>query len=685
MPVGTYLVELDRWNVKNDGTDAVNTSKGINDAIIWASQQNYSEVVLPNGIYLIDENNPIKPLSFMTINLGGATLRIRDNSLPKYAIILFHNKQQYSRITNGKVEGDRYTHNYAGGGTHEFGVGVELRHGVQYITIDNLEIFNTTGDAILGITSFGAIGGSFPKLAGNMESGGINTSNGSLTTNPNRIRSKVNIPMIPQIRNLGYFGLYGDSFGGIGSEITTNTYDVVFYKSDDSFLSSTTDLHFFDEIEVPTAASYAKVTLHQSTVPSASGTTILIRTPEFPKHIYIEKCNLHHCRRLGIAITGMKHCYISGCEIHHISGTAPAGAIDIEDGYDLNQYIFIDGNNIYDNNSYNIIAVSGKHINITNNRIQSGIFTINSGVNKAIVEKNYFHNCGPRLEGDTLFSNNHLYGCRTLLLGRAEAAINNCLFHNSPLNFSKQKAYVAQVNNSKFLYDDDFYAASTNPGAPLIFSTEPQSISDSVFEGSGVEAFTVVPVGTHDWILNNVSFINIKHRENRITRLPPGVYSNCKFINSGRLGELSSEDLTNYKFNNCYFEWNSYPLFYMGPAAKLEFFMICNCFFLNLSNSDNVFFLNGSWGTFHLSDNTFYYPNGSSNSMIDIRNTTSADSIVFTDNTFISKNNMIAVKADSSPTIPLVFKDNILKKAKIQLHDNHIKLDNIIDSVHNLN
>src|SRR5690606_38530803 len=117
----------------------------------------------------------------------------------------------------------------------------------------------------------------------------------------------------------------------------------------------------------------------------------------------------HHCRRLGIAVCGMKHCYISECEIHDISGTAPQGAIDIEDGYDLNQYIYMDGNNIYDNKSYNIIAVAGRHISITNNKLRSGIFTINPGVDKAIVTNNYFQDAGPRLSGDTLFSNNHVY------------------------------------------------------------------------------------------------------------------------------------------------------------------------------------------------------------------------------------------------------------------------------------
>lgn len=679
MSIGSYLVELTRWNIKNNGTDAVNTSIGLNAALTWASQQGYSEAVLPIGIYLIDENNPIQPLSSMTFNLGGATLKIRDNSLPKYAIVLFNNKQKYSRITNGRIEGDRYNHTYTAGSTHEFGVGIELRYGVQYITIDNLEILNTTGDAIIGITSFGSMGGNFPKLAENLEYGGINISDGSLTTDPSRIRSKVKIPMISQITTLGYFGLYGNSYGSLGSGITASTFDVIFYKADETFLSSMTDLQFFDEIEVPFGANYARVVLHQSTIPTPSENTILIRTPEFPKHIYIEKCHLHHCRRLGIAISGMKHCYISGCEIHHISGTAPAGAIDIEDGYKLNQYIFIDGNNIYENN-YNIICVDGKYINIINNRIQSKIFAINPRVEKAVIENNYFLNCTPLLAGNVIFSNNQLFKCRVRLTGSAEITINSCYFHNTPLNFFKEKSYVAQVNNCKFLYDNNFYMSTPNPGAPLIFSREPQIISNSIFKGNGKEAFTIVPKGTGNWNLTNVSFINIRHKEDRITRLPPGIYTACKFINPGKLGEIYSGVQAKYQFNNCYFEWDSQTLFYLGQGKMVNSFKISNSYFLNNGDSDNAFYITGNWGFIHLSENTFHYPdNKSSNIIINIRNTTVGDAIRIQGNTFTSNIKMTVVKAEHPMSLTLVFNNNLIKNGTLELNDTDIKFDNIID------
>lgn len=92
------------------------------------------------------------------------------------------------------------------------------------------------------------------------------------------------------------------------------------------------------------------------------------------------------------------------------------------------------------------------------------------------------------MEGSVIFVDNHLYNCGRLhLLGNSGALVVNCFFHITPLYFGKKKDYVAQINNCKFLFDDDFYNSTANPGAPLTFSTEPQIISNTIFEGSGRE------------------------------------------------------------------------------------------------------------------------------------------------------------------------------------------------------
>lgn len=677
------MLELDRWGVKNDGTDAENTTNGINSAIVWASQNGYTEIILPKGTYLIDEKQSIEPQSFMTLNLNGSTLKVRANNLIGYNIVSFDKEQKFARLTNGKIEGDRYAHDYSSGGTHEFGVGVTLKNNVNFITLDNLEIFNTTGDAIMGITSYGGIPGSvMPKIAGNLEVGGISTTDGTLTTETNRIRTTVKLPMtISQIVNCGYFGLYGDSYGGLGAEITTDIYDVIFYRSDDTFHSSVSKVHFFEEIEVPAGVSYAKVVIHQSVVPSVTGCTITVRTPAFPKNISIEKCDLHHCRRLGVAICGVKQFYVRDCLIHHNSGVAPAGGIDIEDGYDINQYIFIEGNSFYDNGSYSLIVVSGRHIHINRNRIVSDTFTINRSVDKVIMDGNYFYT-GGMLSGEVIFSNNHIYGSRILLTSsERNAKVSNCIFHNSTLSMERKKAYVIEVDNCKFYNDPSFYNTFNQLGSTLIFGTEPQTISNCIIEGYGKEALVGVIKGASNWILNNVTFLNTKHPQDRITGLPPGKYRGCTFINSGRIGVGSGVVGTKYEFEDCRFEWDSYSLFYVGPDPKIDLFKISNSSF-TCSASGSALFLKGKWGIIKLSNNMFSYPNSTSvGNIIDFWSTVTADSILIEGNVFTSNKAMGAVNTTGLSSLEVVFKDNFMKTVVPRLADTHIKIDNYVDGV----
>ncbi|WML51609.1 hypothetical protein RCG17_19515 [Neobacillus sp. PS3-12] len=109
---GSYVLELSRWGVSTtvtntaDATLATNNSNGINNALTWASNEGYTEFVLPKGTYLIHETIPIQPKSNMTLDLGGSTLRIRDNGLAGYSIICFKQNQVFSRVTNGIIQGE---------------------------------------------------------------------------------------------------------------------------------------------------------------------------------------------------------------------------------------------------------------------------------------------------------------------------------------------------------------------------------------------------------------------------------------------------------------------------------------------------------------------------------------------------------------------------------------------------
>ena len=49
-----YVVELDRFNISNDNTNATETTIGINEALVYAKAAGYKRVELPEGRYAID-------------------------------------------------------------------------------------------------------------------------------------------------------------------------------------------------------------------------------------------------------------------------------------------------------------------------------------------------------------------------------------------------------------------------------------------------------------------------------------------------------------------------------------------------------------------------------------------------------------------------------------------------------
>ncbi|NOV00208.1 right-handed parallel beta-helix repeat-containing protein [Paenibacillus planticolens] len=688
-----YLIELSRWGIKSDGTDAVNTSKGINDALQYAFDQGYSEATLPKGIYLVDEKNPIEPQSFMAFNLNGATLKINPNGLPNYAIVLFQRNQKYCRITNGKIEGDRNAHDYTTvPGTHEWGHGIRISNtplvgsNVKFLTIDNLEIYNCTGDGISLESLYGQISGY--NFDGNFEAGGISLTDGTLVADDTRIRNTIKIDMNQaNIAKWGYFGLYGSSYGGVGAGITSNLYDLVFYKKDDTFLSAKTNIQFFDEVEVPPGASYAKFIIHQNTVPPAGQSSITLKVVEFGKQLYIDKCNIHDCRRLGVSITGAKHVYITECKIHHIKGTAPQGAIDIEDMYEFNQYIYIDSNNFHDNTSYNIIAVAGRHISITNNAIRGGTLAINENVDKAVIHANDLRDMSGLIAGEVILSNNHFYGSRIILTQSSEEAlVSNCLFHNSPLNISRTKAYCVQLDNCRFFNDIDYYSTFQGLGSTLFFSTEPQEISNCTIEGGGAKGSSLTWVSNstkNGWLFNNVSFINTKHAQNIVTGLPPGNYSGCSFKNSGPISTINNPQ-AEYQLKNCTFEWDGYTQLTFDQNKKNALLHISGSSFA--SKESTAFLFRDVGGEVVFKQNTFSYNPTNAATMIDFWwPTFVAASFTMDGNIFKSTKAMKAINASDpkSASIEILFSNNVVKVATAEIleYQNHVKINNYIDGI----
>ncbi|WP_226526480.1 right-handed parallel beta-helix repeat-containing protein [Metabacillus niabensis] len=690
----TYVVELDRWGMKKDGTDAVNTTKGLNDAIVWAAQNNFIEIILPRGTYLIDEYNTIEPQSFMTLNLNGSTLKVRDNNRIHYAIISFQRNQRFSRVTNGIIEGDKETHDYSSGGTHEAGYGIQVGsftppsnggNNTRFITLDNLEILNCTGDAITINSTFGQIFPTPVDFASSWEQGSISTIDGTLIQNPSKIRSTLKIDMNQlAIKKYGYFGLYGNGYGDLGSDIITDYYDVFFYNSDNTFLSSRKQVQFFDEVEVPIKADYAKIQLHQSKIPVSNNCLINVRVPSFPQHTYINKCDLHHCRRQGISICGTKYIYIRENEIHHIGGTPPQAGIDIEDGYDLNQFIYINSNNFHHNNFYDVVVVNGKSIFIAENKIsytlsEGASLAINGGADKVSITSNILYKAKVILSGEVIFANNNLYGTQLNVLGTYKNRplnLYNNLFHNSKLVVNNPFAYLVKIDGCRFYNDSDKINAFSNLQWTLELINEPQVISNCTFEGHDVYYLTYANSSKFKggWIFENIIFNNVKN-----PALFAGRYINCTFKNVDFLDIISNEndglELIDCKISSE--DINNSLLI----LKNIKSFKMKNCIFNK--SSGTILRLQNIVDEVIMKDNIIKVTNDVHPRPIILIESSFSGNLIIIENNFLSatKINQVGIQNSTTNNAVIVIKNNILRMASINSINKSIIENNIINGI----
>lgn len=697
--LGSYTLELSRWGVSDTVTNysdslfAYNNVTGINNAIVWASQQGYNEFVLPKGIYLISETQGIELQSFMTLNLGGSTLRVRNNGAIGYSIVQITQGQKFCRITNGIIEGDRDYHDYTTiSSTHEFGAGIMLSYGGSYISVDNLEIRKCTGDGVQLISAFNMQPGFWSGYDLNtkqvFEVGGISTVTGtldnSIDSQSKYIRTSVSFQTTSTyVQKYGVFGLYGDSYGGVGTGITTDVYDCIFYKSDGTFHSSVTKLHLFDDILIPTGAASAKFVLHQPTIPAVGTCSLQVSIRTYPKYIYIEKNNLHDNRRCAVGLTGCKYVFIRDNDMSFQKGTTPQSASDIEDGYDLNQYIYFERNRMYLNQQYTVTALAGRQLYFRGNLIGEGIFDIASRADRTIVEGNWFINSSCRLIGDTIFTNNMIYDSEVSVMDtNADIVIGDCIFHNTQFSINRTKSFCTLINNCKFTFDADFRNQS-GTRSPVILAGQPQMFINCSFEGYGTSRFMSLNNVQVGWKFNNIIFIDTKMDNGTGIGLPPGSYNRCTFNNTGRIG-LGITDVSQvqrYHFDNCTFQWSGFQLFYVGANPKVDTVSFNYCHFFGSSDQAFYFVPNGQWGRIEIINSSFEYNDASLPNSIPViqfyNSAVSIDSLLVQNTLFSSNTSLLATDSSKLPTSTVqIFKDNTFKFMNVIFHEMAIKSNN---------
>ncbi len=157
-----YIIDLDRWDIPNNGTNAIKTTANLQAAIDWAHQEGYNRVVLPKGDYLVGED--INDIYYGGIEIHedtefvfsqGAVLEIDTNDKWNYCVISLDGDNII--IRDGTIKGDRDTHIFTprdsdGKKAHDEGHGICVWDN-NNVLIENMKIHNLTGDGSLVLES----------------------------------------------------------------------------------------------------------------------------------------------------------------------------------------------------------------------------------------------------------------------------------------------------------------------------------------------------------------------------------------------------------------------------------------------------------------------------------------------------------------------------------------------------
>lgn len=451
----TYSLELSRWNIYNDGTHPVETTKGFNDALKWAQEKGITVFKVPAGTYKVKKADPalwsdptacINMVPNMTFELHpDAVIQKETNAKESYSTVCIGYGADNVTLKGGTYKGDKDTHDYSKKenastpGTHENGIGILVK-GAKNLTIDNVKGVNFTGDGL-------AIGGNATLLQdlypAHFESGSLD-SKGLPVTDAAKIRMKNVIQLNKEIlKKEPYFEMPN-------AVNLPYVYDLYFYKADGSFLTTIKVDKARQVVQIPSGASSFRAVFKKS---STAGVYAEFWNKALAKNVVVKNSEFAFNRRQGITVGGADNVLITTSIFHDMKGTAPESGIDVEGGFGengmLNKNISIKENKFYNNNKYDVILYDGQDATVEGNHLASkgkiGL-AVSTPFTNASVKNNHFDGTSIYAYHDVHFLGNKMNDSFTFFEG-PNVTIDGMTFTDSNFSMTPKTPFGVEVKN----------------------------------------------------------------------------------------------------------------------------------------------------------------------------------------------------------------------------------------------
>ena len=605
-----YTIPLSNYNINNSSANATNTTKGINDAILYAKNNGYDGVKLPKGKYYIDTsvvNNTtiivgektfvhgkkgICMQSDLELILEGCILEMIPTEDPYYSIVNTVNCDN-AKITGGTIIGDKFTHNY---GMRILGSNLKLA-----------SLDDSTGNEIESTTD--VVTGFIEKFVkyDTKEEIELPTTMSLVPlwdTNQNSVYGSKKVYCYDS--NNTFLGICTDKKMGEFTLLdnTKKIRIVIPNEAKDSFdftkgvwaLSQRT---LWWTYEFATGIMFGcgdNLIVDGTTIKDCIGDCMCsmdLPIEKYTNNVKIINCDLSGSRRQGISFVASGENYlIENCKIHGINGIDPQFGIDIEH-YNYVKNVVVNKCNFYNNRKGDLDNFNGTSgIEACNCTFTNGVVPTRRG--GMIVHDCYFK------EGSSLYysyTDNNISYNNIFVNALYSIQKPTTISYNNRIESSK--CYIGGADNIR---NDRFSNCAVS-----IEAAEGLKINNVFFENCNIQE----PYKKCNMQMNNVIFKNSNYRTfNKLT------FNSCRIDmdNVNFLGGYKQEDgsqqsatfnntfikttyetktylfyysTLNMSFNDCIFDISRYPLIPEYSSDNTMNFSNCKFSFNNL-NSDST-------------------------------------------------------------------------------------------------
>lgn len=563
---------LSKFNIYSDNTNPVETTKGLNDLIQYASKNGYRKVVLPYGIYAIDENNTVKVnVSNFILDLNGSTFKINPNSNSSYLTCELSGNIENSHVVNGIFMGDLNQHDYSISSSSEFGNAFCIK-GADYSSFENLTVENYVG---YGATT---LYDSYPINDNGLDSrrreywvpnGENNRSfsdivNGVNVPCNNRISTTTFLSLKAGFRSniddynfltLGFFCL-GNPNGYQGNVTDNWVYIAHFYDENYNYIESIEGYAYRTLKFNKDKARYVKFTFLTSDSNLINTDNIMIFTRHNPINSCIKKIQFKDIRCVGSALCGFDNMLVDECSFSHCGWAMAKCAWDAEDGWDMMHDLTIRNTKfIPDSSNGNIYLNCAGHNFIAENNEDFGAFQYERC--RGFVYRNNIMNNSYEIRRDSLNRSGYFRSYnntinKSLSLKQntdnnsiviRNEIINNTIYGRTEGSHRTIKLYNCNINNTTSIGNNglEIYDSNLNNVSGYISETKFYNCN-----------FTQTGIGLNSKVYSSI-FENCNFNgTTSIYGAPLVKFKNCKFdslyINFGNSNDGNIEDVI---FENC--------------------------------------------------------------------------------------------------------------------------------------